>query len=332
MTQPILQANAIYKSFERPILKQISIEFAKQEIHVIMGRSGAGKSTLLKLLAGLIKTDKGSVSFEGRRLPNPEEVLVPGHEELAYVAQDFQLLKNRTVSENLKDALIAFKNEYAAEQINYLLNLMQLSSLSEKRIEKLSGGEKQRLAIARALATHPTVLLLDEPFTQLDFPTRQILLDSIKMIKSELQTAIILVSHNLYEGFYLADQVHILSDGQLIRSDSPTNIYHQPIYDRVAEIFGLVNRFPADILQLHDADFYGVWPQHMQLIQIAQRQYDFEFSMFLKEKTFLGSHYSYQLVLNDVIDCTCYHPKDLGVLNEDIQVGFNLQHVFPLKA
>lgn len=332
MTKPILQANSIFKSFERSILKNISIEFAEEEIHVIMGRSGAGKSTLLKILAGLIKADKGSVTFQAETLPNPEDILIPGHEELAYVAQDFQLLKNRTVRENLKDALITFKNDYAAKQIDYLLNLMQLSSLSEKRIEKLSGGEKQRLAIARALATNPAVLLLDEPFTQLDFPTRQILLDSIKKVKSELKTAIVLVSHNMYEGFYLADRVHILIDGQILRSDSPKNIFHQPIYKEVAEIFGVFNLFPASMLQLTDAEFYGIWPQHVELITTDQGKIDFEYSGIMLEKTFLGTHYSYLFELNKDYTCTCYHNHDLGILGKNLQIGFNLRHLFPLKA
>src|SRR5690554_4187827 len=185
MSQIILEAHTISKSFRALVLSKVDFVIKEAETHVILGKSGEGKSTFLKILSGLTACDEGEVLFLGEKLDNPEEVLIAGYEELAYVAQDFDLLHNRTVLENLKDALLAFKEEYADSQINQLLKLLRLESIKSQKIERLSGGEKQRLAIARALATQPAVLLLDEPFTQLDFHTRQILLDAIKEVRNE---------------------------------------------------------------------------------------------------------------------------------------------------
>lgn len=167
MAKIILEAVNISKSFDKPILSKVNLKVKEGETHVVMGKSGEGKSTLLKILAGLTAADAGKVLFEGVELENPEEVLVAGHEELAYVAQNFNLLHNRTVLENLKDVLLSFKDDFAERQINQLLQLMRLEEVKEHKIELLSGGEKQRLAIARALATQPSVLLLDEPLHNL---------------------------------------------------------------------------------------------------------------------------------------------------------------------
>ncbi|ADR20858.1 hypothetical protein MATR_15160 [Marivirga tractuosa] len=295
MAKVILEGRKISKSFDKPILSKVNLKIEEGETHVVMGKSGEGKSTLLKILAGLTATDSGKVFFEGEELDNPEEVLVAGHEELAYVAQNFNLLHNRTVLENLKDALLAFKEDFAKQQINQLLQLMRLEEVKEHKIELLSGGEKQRLAIARALATQPAVLLLDEPFTQLDFPTRQILLDAIKEVKNELDTSIILVSHNLYEAFYLADIIHILKDGDIIKSGTPKVIYENPEFISVANILGEVNLLPKGTLSKGQKKLLGIWSENILIGTENDSKY--HLNLKLTEKLFVGNYYRYQFRL-----------------------------------
>ncbi|SMG18228.1 ABC-type Fe3+/spermidine/putrescine transport systems, ATPase components [Marivirga sericea] len=292
MAKVILETKGVSKSFEKLILSNVNLKIVEGETHVIMGKSGEGKSTLLKILAGLTAVDQGEVLYEGERLDNPEEVLVAGHEELAYVAQNFNLLHNRTVLENLKDALLAFKDDFAEQQIKQLLQLMRLEDLQSQKIEKLSGGEKQRLAIARALATQPAVLLLDEPFTQLDFPTRQILLDAVKEVKRALDTTILLVSHNLYEAFYLADIIHIQKGGNIIRSGTPKDIYENPVYVSVANLLGEINLIPKGSLGKGQNKLMGIWSENI-LISSEHNSKD-QFKSKLIEKTFIGNYYRYQ--------------------------------------
>jgi ABC-type multidrug transport system ATPase subunit len=323
MAKVILEAKNISKSFDKPILSKVNLKIKEGETHVIMGKSGEGKSTLLKILSGLLAPDSGRVIFEGMELDNPEEVLVAGHEELAYVAQNFNLLHNRTVLENLKDALLAFKDEFAQQQINQLLQLMRLEEVQEHKIEKLSGGEKQRLAIARALATQPAVLLLDEPFTQLDFPTRQILLDAIKEVKEEFDTSIILVSHNLYEAFYLADHVHILKSGKIIRSDNPNAIYQSPKFLAVAKLLNEATMLPKGALGKWQKNLMAIWSENISIKEYESSESSHSLKLKLTEKLFIGNYYRYKFQFS----------KNQSIIVKSIQseyeVGENYNVVFP---
>jgi ABC-type sugar transport system ATPase subunit len=329
MAKIILEAIRISKSFDKPILSKINLKIKEGETHVVMGKSGEGKSTLLKILAGLTATDSGEVLFEGKELENPEEVLVAGHEELAYVAQNFNLLHNRTVLENLKDSLLAFNDDFAEQQINQLLQLMRLTEVKSHKIELLSGGEKQRLAIARALATQPAVLLLDEPFTQLDFPTRQILLDAIKEVKNELDTSIILVSHNLYEAFYLADIIHILKNGDIIKSDQPKTVYDNPEFISVANILGEVNLIPKRTLGNGQNELLGVWSENILIDSEGESKY--QLKLKLTEKLFIGNYYRYQFQLSRNQSLIVKSNQSEFKVGETYNVVFPESHLFELK-
>jgi ABC-type sulfate/molybdate transport systems ATPase subunit len=330
MAKTILEAINISKSFDKPILSKINLKIRESETHVVMGKSGEGKSTLLKILAGLTASDSGKVIFEGEELDNPEEVLVAGHEELAYVAQNFNLLHNRTVLENLKDALLAFKDDFAEQQIQQLLQLMRLEEVRAYKIEKLSGGEKQRLAIARALATQPAVLLLDEPFTQLDFPTRQVLLDAIKEVKSEFDTSIILVSHNLYEAFYLADQVHILKNGKIIRTDNPKSIYQIPKFLSVANLLNEATMLPKGALGKWQKNLMGIWSENISIKKEGSSGSNYSLKLELTEKLFIGNYYRYQFQFSNSEKITVKSTQSEYEIGKKYHVIFNEQYLFEL--
>lgn len=324
-----LEAVNISKSFDKPILSKVNLKIKEGETHVVMGKSGEGKSTLLKILAGLTATDSGKVFFEEEELENPEEVLVAGHEELAYVAQNFNLLHNRTVLENLKDSLLAFNDDFAEQQIDQLLQLMRLEEVKSHKIELLSGGEKQRLAIARALATQPAVLLLDEPFTQLDFPTRQILLDAIKEVKYELDTSILLVSHNLYEAFYLADYIHILKDGDIIKSDKPKDIYENPEFVSVANILGEVNLLPKGTFGKGQSKLLGIWSENIWIDK--ENDSDHQLKLKLTEKLFIGNYYRYTFQLSKKQSLVVKSVQSEFKVGESYNVVFPKAYLFELK-
>jgi len=329
MPKVTLETKNVSKSFDKSILSKVNLKIKEGETHVIMGKSGEGKSTLLKILSGLTAPDNGKVFFEGTELENPEEVLVAGHEELAYVAQNFNLLHNRTVLENLKDALLAFKDDFADKQISRLLKLMRLEVVKGHKIELLSGGEKQRLAIARALATQPAVLLLDEPFTQLDFPTRQILLDAIGEVKRELDTSILLVSHNLYEAFYLADFVHVLKHGNIIRSDKPKAIYGNPGFTSVANLLGEVNFLPKGMLGTGQQKLWGIWSENILLE--AEHNSKYQLKLELKGKLFIGSYYRYQFHLSDNQSIIVKSIQSQFKVGESYNLVFPELNLFELK-
>jgi ABC-type sulfate/molybdate transport systems ATPase subunit len=331
MAKIILEAISISKSFDKPILEKVDLKIKEGETHVVMGKSGEGKSTLLKILAGLTAADNGKILFDGIELDNPEEVLVAGHEELAYVAQNFNLLHHRTVLENLKDALLAYKDDFAEQQINQLLKLMRLEDVQTQKIEKLSGGEKQRLAIARALATQPAVLLLDEPFTQLDFPTRQILLDAIKEVKSEFDTSIILVSHNLYEAFYLADIIHIQKSGKIIKSDAPKAIYQNPEFISVAKILSDVNLIPQGTLGDWQKKLLGIWCENILIDAGHESKSKYQLLLKLSEKLFIGNCHRYQFKLSENTSLIVKSNQSDLVVGERYHVIFPESYLFELN-
>ncbi len=331
MAKIILEAINISKSFDKPILSEVNLKIKEGETHVVMGKSGEGKSTLLKILAGLTAPEGGKVVFDGVELDNPEEVLVAGHEELAYVAQNFNLLHNRTVIENLKDSLLAFKDDFAEQQINQLLQLMRLEDIQTRKIELISGGEKQRLAIARALATQPAVLLLDEPFTQLDFPTRQILLDAIKEVKEELNTTIILVSHNLYEAFYLADMIHIQKGGKIIKSDTPHAIYQNPEFNSVANVLGEVNLIPKGTLGKWQDKLLGIWSENILIDPKNDSNSKYQLKLKLIEKLFIGNYYRYHFQWSEDQSLIVKSVQAECEVGENYSVVFPKAHLFELK-
>jgi ABC-type Fe3+/spermidine/putrescine transport system ATPase subunit len=331
MSKIILEALNISKSFDKPILSKINLKISEGETHVIMGKSGEGKSTLLKILSGLIAPDSGKVVFEDEKLENPEEVLVAGHEELAYVAQHFNLLHNRTVLENLKDALLAFKEEFATQQTQQLLHLMRLEEVKAHKIEMLSGGEKQRLAIARALATQPAVLLLDEPFTQLDFLTRQILLDAIKEVKRELDTSIILVSHNLYEAFYLADIVHVQKNGNIIKSDTPERIYQNPEFLSVANLLTEAFILPLETLGSWQKNLMGIWSENIFIEKKENSVSKYSLKLKLTEKLFIGDYYRYQFQFSKNQSLIVKSTQSEFKVGESYNVVFPEPNLFELK-
>ncbi len=327
----LLTVKAIDKQYNgTEVLRAVSLSVTRAEIHAIMGRSGVGKTTLLKIMAGLIPADNGSVLFNDTPLADPEEALIAGHEELAYMAQDFKLLKNRSVDENLNDALLAYNEEFALEQKTLLLKLMKLVSLKDKRIELLSGGEKQRLAIARAMATQPEVLLLDEPFTQLDKSTRQLLMDALKEIRAELSTTIIFVTHDVNEAFYLADQIHILEDAQIMQSGNPEEIYLEPGNAKVANLIGLFNLIPicqleegsSNLAPLNDQMFYGVWPENINQLKNKEKV-DYILKGIIQSISFMGAYFLLKVETSSGYIFHSNQSQFSGKVGDEIIFGIN---------
>ncbi|MFQ3213698.1 MAG: ABC-type Fe3+/spermidine/putrescine transport system ATPase subunit [Marivirga sp.] len=267
----LLEAKGIYKSYgQQQIVSKLNLQVLEGEILAIVGESGAGKSSVLRMLAGIESYDQGLVVYDGVALPKAEDSLVPGNEEIQYVAQDFRLLKNRSVLENLKEALLAFKDTFSSQKIAFLLTTLRLSHLQEKRIELLSGGEKQRLAIARAMASEPAMLLLDEPFTQLDQTNKQLLIEALTAINQSLKTTILLVTHQADEVFQLADRVGVLHNQHLVQLAAPQQVYNKPVNYEVAQLFGAVNLLEDKLLgsfgfATHASLQFGIRPQHITL-------------------------------------------------------------------
>ena len=204
-----------------------------------MGPSGCGKTTLLKLIAGLEVTDSGSVFIGGVCCDN-----IPARKRGAVmVFQDYGLFPHMTVTQNIEFGLLARKisrTERAIKTAN-MLELMQLGEKAASYPNELSGGQKQRVALARACITEPNVLLLDEPFSNLDTSLKAVVYDFVLMLQSTLKITTVFVTHDKEEAFMLSQRVAVILDGRIQQFDTPRQIYSSPLTRQVADFIGEAN-------------------------------------------------------------------------------------------
>lgn len=273
MSSPIISLIQVTKQYSENLkagVSGIDLSISEGEFVAIIGESGSGKSTLIKLIYGLLAPDGGQVLFRGKHIPGPHEKLIPGHERMKMVAQDFNLNTYAKVYDNIASMLsnddLASKKEKTVETMEFL----RIDHLAQKRTVELSGGEQQRVAIARAIITQPEVLLLDEPFSQIDTILKHELRDDLKRLSKYLGITIILVSHDPMDGLSLADKIVILKEGRLIQSGAPAEVAADPASGYVAAILGdanVLNAEEAKILdyQLEEDQEMVIYPHQIQL-------------------------------------------------------------------
>lgn len=219
-------------------IQDISFSIRRGDITAIIGESGSGKSTLLKCIYGLLKPDSGEIYYLSKRVKGPDEQLIPGHPEMRMVSQDFSLNVYAKVYDNIAAMLantdVASKHSRTME----LMERLHISHLKDKKVITLSGGEQQRVAIARAFISGARVLLLDEPFSQVDTLLKNQLRTDLKHLAKDAGMTIILVSHDPTDGLSLADELIILKDGRLLQQGFPRQVYEQPGSSYVAAMLG----------------------------------------------------------------------------------------------
>ena len=236
---------------DSPSPLQISLECAPGELHALVGPSGSGKTSALRTIAGLnhpvsgkIECD-GEVWFEADDLGNKVQQLSPAERSCGFLFQQYALFPHLSALGNVMIPLQnTDQNRSQRKAIGLdLLDRMGIASLAERMPNQLSGGQQQRVAIARALARQPEVLLLDEPFSAIDTPTRQGLYKTLADLRSDLHIPILLVTHDLREAGLLADQITVIDQGISLQTAAPHILFQKPRNSRVAELVGISNMF-----------------------------------------------------------------------------------------
>lgn len=233
-----LQLKHITKRFgEELILDDVSLSIANNELVALLGESGSGKSTLLRIIAGFESAEKGEVIIAEQTVASDSVFLKPEDRNVGFIFQDYALFPHLSVERNIAYGL---KGKGAAEKakLNELLKVFELEEVRSKKPSKLSGGQQQRVAIARALAVQPVLLLLDEPFSNLDQSLRGKVRKEIQRIKEEFKTPMLLVTHDPDDALELADKIAVLQEGKIVQFDTPDKIYRQPLNQYVADLFG----------------------------------------------------------------------------------------------
>lgn len=224
------------QSDDRIILHDISFQQKQFQRLVIAGETGSGKSSLLKIIAGLMQSDQGDVFLKGEKVKGPDENLVAGHPQIAYLSQQFDLQKFLRVEQVLE-----YASSISAKEAASIFSVCRIDHLLQRKTDQLSGGEKQRIAIARLLIGRPSLLLLDEPFTNLDMVVKGILKTVIDDIGKKLRITCIMVSHDPADTLAWADAIMVLKDGNVIQHGTPQQIYREPVNEYVAGLFGTYN-------------------------------------------------------------------------------------------
>ena len=218
------------------VLQLISFTQKQGQKLALAGESGAGKSTLLQLVAGLIQPSTGTVHANGSRVRGPQDVLVPGHPGVAYLSQKSDLPQFLRVEQVLR-----YANKRPEAEAQAVYELCRITHLMLRRTDQLSGGEQQLVALARLLLGAPQLLLLDEPFSNLDRTHKRLLQGIIEELGTRLDITCLLVSHDAADVLGWADEILVLHQGQLVQQGSPEHLYTQPVDETTAALFGDYN-------------------------------------------------------------------------------------------
>ncbi|WP_435414054.1 ABC transporter ATP-binding protein [Polaribacter aestuariivivens] len=230
----------------KTVINNFTFTLNEGEHLCVMGESGCGKSTLLKVIYGLLDLKKGTIFWKKNQVLGPKEHLVPGMEFFKYVAQDFDLMPYTSVSENIKKHLSRFYPKESEKRTQELLEVIEMTAFEKTKVKNLSGGQKQRVAIARALAKEPELLLLDEPFGQIDNFKKNTLRRRLFAYLKEKNIACIVATHDKNDALSFADKLLIIRNNKILVNDAPKEIYNNPKEKYVAALFDDVNEFTID--------------------------------------------------------------------------------------
>lgn len=214
-------------------LENISFTLEKNQHLAIAGETGSGKSTLLRIIAGLAAPKQGFVYFQDEKVLGPLDRLIPGQPGIAYLSQYFELWHNYRVSE-----VLDYNNDLEPADAAALYQLCHIDHLLQRRTDQLSGGERQRIALARLLVHPPRLLLLDEPYSNLDLNHKKTLKTLIRNITQKFDITTVLVSHDPYDTLTWADKLLVLKDGALIQQGPPRGVYEKPLDEYTAGLLG----------------------------------------------------------------------------------------------
>lgn len=233
----LLRVSGISKQLQGSIVvKEVSFTQKKLQKISITGETGSGKSTLLKMIAGWVQPDAGEIIFNDTRVQGPDEKLIPGHAGIAYLSQDHELRNNYRMEE-----LLQYANKLTHAEAATLYKICRIDHLLKRKNNQLSGGEKQRMALARLLVGSPKLLLLDEPFSNLDLIHKNILKSVIEDIGERLEVTCMLTSHDPMDTLSWADEIIVMKEGLIVQKGSPGSIYYHPETAYTAGLFGSYN-------------------------------------------------------------------------------------------
>ncbi|MDO9024241.1 ABC transporter ATP-binding protein [Zwartia sp.] len=346
---PLLSINQVKIAYPRldgtgwiPIVQDLTLSLARGSIACLLGPSGCGKSTILRAICGFESLQDGSISLHGKVVSAPDVLVAPNLRKVGMVFQDFALFPHLSVLENVMFGLRALSPAKRRIVGMQWLERVSLADKADAYPHELSGGQQQRVALARAMAPEPDLILLDEPFSSLDIDLRERLAGEMRDILKANGVTALLVTHDQFEAFAIADQIGVMSEGRIVQWDTPYDLYHEPTNRYVADFIGrgvfvkgiiLPNasvKIELGQLQLDHDHHDPVGAEVDVLLRADDIQHD-DASPLLAEvvrKTFRGADFLYTLRLPSGQEILAYVPSHHDhSLGEKIGIRLVVDHV-----
>ncbi len=279
--------NISFSYTENPVINNVSFTINKGQNIAVIGESGCGKSTLLKLIYGLYDLNEGQIFYEEKPVLGPKYNLIPGMPYMKYLAQDFDLSPYETVAENVGKFLSNGFANLKKLRVQELLEMVEMEQFSNVKAKFLSGGQQQRVALVRVLALEPELILLDEPFSQIDAFRKNALRRNLFRYLKQKQITCILATHDSTDALSFADEAIVMRNGEIIIKDNPIEIYKKPSSKYVASLFGEVNEISTHLLKLTDDQNEKLLVYPHQLIMVENSDLEVK----IRRTYFRGNHY-----------------------------------------
>ena len=273
---------------ETPVIEKVSFTISKGQNTAIIGESGCGKSTLLKLIYGLYNLNSGTITYNKNPILGPKYNLVPGEDYIKYLAQDFDLMPYITVEENVGKYLSNMYPEQKKARVQELLEMVEMTAFAKVKAKFLSGGQQQRVALARVLALEPEIILLDEPFSQIDsFRKNSLRRNLFRYLKDKGVTCII-ATHDSTDALSFSDETIVVQNGKVVAKGDSKSLYENPANKYIASLFGEVNELKlSQLITLEDDEdaLLLLYPHQLKVVDNALMK------AVVKQCYFKGSHY-----------------------------------------
>ena len=346
VVDPIVELSAVSKAFgDETAVDTVSLQVERGELLTLLGPSGCGKTTTLRMIAGLETPTQGTIEIENNQVATEAGATAPESRDVGIVFQDFALFPHLSVRENIAFGLSELDDEATAKRVDELLELVDMPDHGDKSPEQLSGGQKQRVALARSLAPEPAVLLLDEPFSNLDVRLRVEMREEVRAILKEAGVTAISVTHDQEEALSISDRVAVMNNGRIEQLDKPERIFEQPKSRFVASFLGRASfltayvhdgvlktglgTFDAMTLDGYTDQYEGiavdvlVRPDDLRAGRAADEQTDGE----VTSRQYVGPSFIYRVDLDngDTVHCMHNHVEDFD-LGERVAVDLVADH------
>ena len=286
----MLQLKKVSFSYlQKPTVKDISFSTEKGKIVAIIGESGCGKSTLLKLIYGLYDLNEGQIFWNEKEVLGPKYHLIPGMEYMKYLAQDFDLMPFITVAENVGKYLSNIYKDKKDQRVAELLEIVEMTEFATVKAQFLSGGQMQRVALARVLALEPEVILLDEPFSHIDNFRKNSLRRKLFAYLKQKQITTIIATHDSTDVLSFADEVLVMKNGEIIEQGSSSDLYFNPKNKYIASLFGDVNEIEID------GKSQLVYPHQLEIVEKSTVEVE------VLQSFFRGNHFLVEAIFQNTI-------------------------------